>query len=84
MADADIIEDYSPFGHADYQGITAKSKKFASECKKAAVVSTINGDSSLPFYEKLRHQSLKATDCGCGLQRGRSRPRAPAGVDMNG
>lgn len=62
VADADILEEYTPFGHADYQGIIAKIKKFAGEGKKTAVVSTINGDSNVPFYKELGNQGLKATD----------------------
>ena len=62
IKDADIMEDYTPFGHADYQGIIAKIKKFAAEGKKTAVVSTINGDSNVPFYKELGNQGLKATD----------------------
>jgi urea transport system substrate-binding protein len=62
VADADIIEEYTPFGHSDYQSIIAKIKKFASEGKKTAVVSTINGDSNVPFYKELGNQGLKATD----------------------
>ncbi len=62
VAEADIIEEYTPFGHADYQSIIAKIKKFASEGKKTAVISTINGDSNVPFYKELGNQGLKATD----------------------
>ena len=62
VADADIMEEYTPFGHADYQSIIAKIKKFAAEGKKTAVVSTINGDSNVPFYKELGNQGLKATD----------------------
>jgi urea transport system substrate-binding protein len=62
VADADIMEDYTPFGHADYQTIIAKIKKFAAEGKKTAVVSTINGDSNVPFYKELGNQGLKAID----------------------
>ena len=62
ITDADIMEDYTPFGHADYQSIIAKIKKFAAEGKKTAVVSTINGDSNVPFYKELGNQGLKATD----------------------
>jgi urea transport system substrate-binding protein len=62
VAEADIMEDYTPFGHSDYQTIIAKIKKFASEGKKTAVVSTINGDSNVPFYKELGNQGLKATD----------------------
>jgi urea transport system substrate-binding protein len=62
IPESDIMEDYTPFGHADYQSIIAKIKKFASEGKKTAVISTINGDSNVPFYKELGNQGLKATD----------------------
>ena len=62
IPDADIMEEYTPFGHADYQTIIAKIKKFAAEGKKTAVVSTINGDSNVPFYKELGNQGLKASD----------------------
>ena len=62
VAEADIMEEYTPFGHSDYQSIIAKIKKFSSEGKKTAVVSTINGDSNVPFYKELGNQGLKATD----------------------
>jgi urea transport system substrate-binding protein len=62
VAEADILEEYTPFGHSDYQTIIAKIKKFSSEGKKTAVVSTINGDSNVPFYKELGNQGLKATD----------------------
>ena len=62
IAEADIMEEYTPFGHTDYQTIIAKIKKFAGEGKKTAVISTINGDSNVPFYKELGNQGLKATD----------------------
>lgn len=62
VADADIMEEYTPFGHSDYQTIIAKIKKFAGEGKKTAVVSTINGDSNVPFYKELGNAGLKAKD----------------------
>ena len=62
VAEADILEEYTPFGHSDYQTIIGKIKKFAAEGKKTAVVSTINGDSNVPFYKELGNQGLKATD----------------------
>ncbi|WP_374433505.1 urea ABC transporter substrate-binding protein [Inhella sp.] len=62
IGEADILEEYTPFGHSDYQSIIAKIKKFAAEGKKTAVVSTINGDSNVPFYKELGNQGLKATD----------------------
>ena len=62
VSDADIMEDYTPFGHADYQTIIARIKQFAAGGKKTAVVSTINGDSNVPFYKELGNAGLKATD----------------------
>ena len=62
VAETDIMEEYTPFGHSDYQTIIAKIKKFAGEGKKTAVVSTINGDSNVPFYKELGNAGLKATD----------------------
>ena len=62
VKDEDIMEDYTPFGHSDYQTIIAKIKKFSAEGKKTAVVLTINGDSNVPFYKELGNAGLKATD----------------------
>ena len=61
VAEADILEKYTPFGHSDYQTIVADVKKFATG-KRTAVVSTINGDSNVPFYKELGNQGLKASD----------------------
>ncbi|HZU85789.1 MAG TPA: urea ABC transporter substrate-binding protein [Polyangiaceae bacterium] len=61
VTDADINEEYTPFGHSDYQTIVAKIKKFAHG-KRTAVISTINGDSNVPFYKELGNQGLKAAD----------------------
>jgi urea transport system substrate-binding protein len=62
ITEADILEEYTPFGHSDYQTIIGKIKKFSAEGKKTAVISTINGDSNVPFYKELGNQGLKATD----------------------
>jgi urea transport system substrate-binding protein len=61
ITDASIQEEYTPFGHSDYQTIVANIKKFAAT-GKTAVVSTINGDSNVPFYKELGNAGLKATD----------------------
>ena len=61
VAKTDIMELYTPFGHSDYQTIVADIKKFAVG-KPTAVVSTINGDSNVPFYKELANQGLKAED----------------------
>ncbi|MCB2037480.1 MAG: transporter substrate-binding protein, partial [Ottowia sp.] len=50
VKDSDIDEKYTPFGHSDYQTIVADIKKF-SQGGKTAVISTINGDSNVPFYK---------------------------------
>ncbi|MFH0997091.1 MAG: urea ABC transporter substrate-binding protein [Pseudomonadota bacterium] len=62
VAEVDIMEDYTPFGHNDYQTIIANIKKFAGDGKKTCVISTINGDSNVPFYKELGNAGLKATD----------------------
>ncbi len=62
VKDADISINYTPFGHADWQTRVAAIKKFGSEGKKTAVVSTINGDANVPFYKELGNQGLKAKD----------------------
>ncbi|MEN9354235.1 MAG: urea transporter substrate-binding protein, partial [Fibrobacterota bacterium] len=60
IKDDAIMEEYTPFGHSDYQTIVAGIKKFA-QGGKTAVVSTINGDSNIPFYKELGNAGLKAT-----------------------
>ena len=61
VKDTDIDEKYTPFGHSDYQTIVADIKKFSAG-GKTAVVSTINGDSNVPFYKELGNAGLKAKD----------------------
>ena len=61
VSDDDIHEEYTPFGHNDYQTIVAGIKKFAVG-KHTAVISTINGDSNVPFYKELGNQGIKAQD----------------------
>jgi urea transport system substrate-binding protein len=62
VAADDIMINYTPFGHSDWQTIVADIKKFGSAGKKTAVVSTINGDANVPFYKELGNQGVKATD----------------------
>ena len=62
VAKEDIMINYTPFGHSDWQTIVADIKKFGSAGKKTAVVSTINGDANVPFYKELGNQGIKATD----------------------
>ena len=60
VAQEDILINYTPFGHSDWQSIVADIKKFGSAGKKTAVVSTINGDANVPFYKELGNQGVSA------------------------
>jgi urea transport system substrate-binding protein len=62
VAKEDILINYTPFGHSDWQTIVSDIKKFGSAGKKTAVVSTINGDANVPFYKELANQGISATD----------------------
>ncbi|MDV3250308.1 urea ABC transporter substrate-binding protein [Devosia sp. BK] len=62
VAKEDIMINYTPFGHSDWQTIVSDIKAFGSEGKKTAVVSTINGDANVPFYRELGNQGIKAED----------------------
>ncbi len=62
VAAEDIMINYTPFGHSDWQTIVADIKAFGSAGKKTAVVSTINGDATVPFYKELANQGIKAED----------------------
>ena len=62
VAAGDIMINYTPFGHSDWQTIVSDIKKFGSAGKKTAVVSTINGDANVPFYRELGNQGISATD----------------------
>ncbi len=62
VAKEDIMINYTPFGHSDWQTIVADIVKFGSAGKKTAVVSTINGDANVPFYKELANKGVKATD----------------------
>ncbi|MEJ1965878.1 MAG: urea ABC transporter substrate-binding protein [Gammaproteobacteria bacterium] len=62
VAASDIMINYTPFGHSDWQSIVSDIKKFGSTGKKTAVVSTINGDANVPFYKELGNQKISAED----------------------
>jgi urea transport system substrate-binding protein len=62
VAKEDIMINYTPFGHSDWQTIVAEVKKFGTAGKKTAVVSTINGDANVPFYKELANAGVRATD----------------------
>ena len=58
----DIMINYTPFGHSDWQSIVSEIKAFGSTGKATAVVSTINGDANVPFYKELANQQISAED----------------------
>jgi urea transport system substrate-binding protein len=62
VAAEDIMINYTPFGHSDWQTIVSDIKTFGSAGKKTAVVSTINGDANVPFYKELGNQGISAED----------------------
>src|ERR1043165_4269582 len=62
VPEANIMEEYTKFHHQDYQTIVGSIKQFAAG-GKACVLSTINGDSNVPFYKEFANQGLKASDC---------------------
>ena len=62
VPDANIKEVYTPFGHADYQTIVGEIKTFAKD-GDAVVLSTINGDSNVPFYKEFANQGLTSEIC---------------------
>ena len=53
---------YTPFGHTDYQQIIGEIKKFAAS-GDACVVSTLNGDTNVPFFKEYAAAGLTAEDC---------------------
>ncbi|HVT87654.1 MAG TPA: urea ABC transporter substrate-binding protein [Tepidisphaeraceae bacterium] len=62
VPESNIAEEYTPFGHSDYQTIVAKVKDFAKN-GDACILSTINGDSNVPFYKEFANQGLTAEKC---------------------
>ncbi|MBT5199373.1 MAG: urea ABC transporter substrate-binding protein, partial [Gammaproteobacteria bacterium] len=62
VSDSDIMINYTPFGHSDWQGIVSDIAKFGGIGKQTAVVSTINGDANIPFYKELGNRGISAED----------------------
>lgn len=62
IPETNIIEEYTPFHHQDYQTIVSKIKRFAAS-GGACVLSTINGDSNVPFYKELANQGMSSSVC---------------------
>src|SRR5437868_8774655 len=62
IPDSDIEEIYTPFGHTDYQTIVAAIKKFSAG-GKACVISTLNGDTNVPFFKEFANAGLTYENC---------------------
>jgi urea transport system substrate-binding protein len=53
---------YTGFGHTDYQQIVAEIKQFAAS-GDACVISTLNGDTNVPFFKEYAASGLTAEIC---------------------
>ncbi|MEO8615638.1 MAG: urea ABC transporter substrate-binding protein [Luteolibacter sp.] len=53
---------YTPFGHTDYQQIISEIKQFAAS-GDACIVSTLNGDTNVPFFKEYAAAGLTAESC---------------------
>jgi len=53
---------YTPFGHTDYQQIISEIKQFAAG-GNACVISTLNGDTNVPFFKEYAAAGLTAETC---------------------
>jgi urea transport system substrate-binding protein len=62
VPEENIKEVYTPFHHQDYQTIVGEIKTFAAS-GDAVVLSTINGDSNVPFYTEFANQGLTSDEC---------------------
>jgi len=62
IPDDSIAEIYTPFGHQDYQTIVAEIKKFAAG-GNATVISTLNGDTNVPFFKEFANAGLTSENC---------------------
>ena len=62
IPDEDVKEIYTPFGHTDYQTIVSEIKKFSAG-GKATVISTLNGDTNVPFFKEFANAGLTSENC---------------------
>jgi urea transport system substrate-binding protein len=62
IPESDIEEVYTPFGHSDYQTIVAAINKYAAS-GNACVISTLNGDTNVPFFKEFANAGLTSENC---------------------
>ncbi len=60
IGDDAILEQYTPFGHADYQSIVSDIKKFGQR-RDTAVISMLLLESNEAFYRELAQQGVTAS-----------------------
>lgn len=53
---------YTPFGHTDYQQIVSEIKQYAAG-GDTCVISTLNGDTNVPFFKEYAAAGLTAETC---------------------
>jgi urea transport system substrate-binding protein len=58
----DIFVNYTAFGHSDWSAIVADIVALGADGKKVGVISTINGDANIGFYEELVDAEVSADD----------------------
>ena len=62
VAEEAVTVNYTPFGHSDWQEIVSRIKRISREGRRTAVISTINGDANLAFYNELSEQGVDGAD----------------------
>lgn len=62
VAEGDLMINYTPFGHSDWQSIVSEIRRFGSQGRATAVISTVNGDANVPFYRELANQGVGSED----------------------
>jgi urea transport system substrate-binding protein len=60
VSNEDIMVRYTPFGFSSWNQIVRDLKSFANKGRKTAVVSTINGDANISFYNELAKHGVSA------------------------
>ena len=62
VGEQDMRVQYHEFGFEDWQEDVADIRSFASQGKKTAIISTVNGDSNASLYRELAAQNIQASD----------------------
>ena len=57
-----IFVNYTPFGHSDWSSIVADVQALGEGGQQVGVISTINGDANIGFYNELAAAGIEADD----------------------